>query len=118
MVLRNGTMKYWQALGVALVGVVAGTPAMAQMKMPMDMSAQTKPEKPSIPAMIADKSKAKSLPLPIEIGMRGYGTRTVDGQTLAEMKSRCVASGAMSAIETARCDQLRRTMKTVPGNTR
>jgi hypothetical protein len=106
------------AYGLAIVSIVASTPAAAQMKMPMEMPAQTKPGKPSIPAMIADQSKAKSPPSPIETGMRGYGTRAVDGHSLAEMKTRCAVSGVVGAIETARCDQLQRTLKTAPGNTR
>ena len=99
-----------------LAGIALGVPATAQMK--MQMPTQMKPEKPTIPTMIADKSKAKSLPWPIESGMLGYGTKAVDGQTLMEMKTRCAASGTSGAIETARCEQLRRTLHTTPGNTR
>lgn len=69
-----------------------------------------------IPTMIADKSKAKSPSAPIEPGVRGYGTRGVEGSTLAEMKARCVEAGSLDAVKAARCDQLRRTLKTAPGN--
>jgi len=72
---------------------------------------------PKIPAVIADMSKAKSLPTPIEPGMKGYGTRAVPGETLPEMKARCSA-GAMDIVATARCDQLRRTLNSQPSNKR
>lgn len=61
-----------------------------------------------------------------EPGMKGYGIRAVEGGTLAEMLDRCAAAdrgaaplapGESPALLTARCDQLRRSLRTQPGNT-
>ncbi|TXM95524.1 hypothetical protein [Methylobacterium sp. WL116] len=58
--------------------------------------------------------------------MKGYGIRAVEGETLAEMLDRCSAAdrGATqlapddtAALLAARCDQLRRSLRTQPGNT-
>lgn len=108
-------MRHRLVFAIVLIGVALSTPAAAQMNMPMN--APMASEKPKIPTISADQSKAKSLPSPAERGLRGYGTKAVEGGTLAEMKTRCAAS-AVSAIEIARCDQLRRTLQTTPGNTR
>ena len=59
-------MKLWHAFGI---GLAASMPATAQMTMPMDMATKSKMEKPTIPTMIADQSKAKSLPLPAGVVM-------------------------------------------------
>jgi hypothetical protein len=115
MVLRIGMMRNRLLFSIVLIGVALSTPAAAQMNMPMNPPPAS--EKPKIPTISADRSKAKSLPRPAESGMRGFGTRAVEGGTLAEMKARCAASG-LSTIEMARCDQLRRAFKTTPGNTR
>ena len=72
----------------------------------------------SIPVMKAEDSRALVPPSKIEPDVKGYGTRAVEGRTLGEMKARCAASAAsMSRVEAARCDQLRRTRRTQPGNT-
>jgi len=61
-----------------------------------------------------------------EPGLKGYGIRAVEGATLPEMLGRCaaadrgeasLASGETPALLAARCDQLRRSLRTQPGNT-
>lgn len=61
-----------------------------------------------------------------EPGMKGFGIRAVEGRTLAEMLDRCaaadrgeaaLASGETPELLAARCDQLRRSLRTQPGNT-
>lgn len=61
-----------------------------------------------------------------EPGMKGFGIRAVEGRTLSEMLGRCadadrgeasLAPGETSALLAARCDQLRRSLRTQPGNT-
>lgn len=61
-----------------------------------------------------------------EPGMKGYGIRAVEGGTLSEMLGRCAAGdqgaapltpGETPALLAARCDQLRRSLQTQPGNT-
>ena len=61
-----------------------------------------------------------------EPGMKGYGIRAVDGRTLTEMLGRCAAAdrgeadlapGETPALLAARCGQLRRSLRTQPGNT-
>ena len=70
----------------------------------------------SIPVMKAEDSRVGNPPATIEPGVKGYGIRAVEGRTLDEMRQRCnAASAARSALEQARCDQLRRTLKTQPG---
>jgi hypothetical protein len=108
-------MKHRLVLATVLIGVALSTPAAAQMN--MAMPAPSASEKPKIPTISADQSKAKLLPSPAESGMRGYGTKAINGQTLAEMKTHCAAA-VLGAVEAARCDQLHRTQKTTPGNTR
>ena len=72
----------------------------------------------SIPTMKAEASRVARPPPTIEPGVKGYGIHAVEGATLDEMKARCsTAAAARSAVEAARCEQLRRTMKTQPGNT-
>lgn len=72
----------------------------------------------TIPTIVADMSKAKAPAPPIEPGIRGYGTRGVEGDSLVEMKSSCAATISLSPVKAARCDQLRRTLRTQPSNTR
>lgn len=72
----------------------------------------------TIPTIMADMSKAKAPVPPIEPGVRGYGTRAVAGETLAEMKASCETATTFDAVKAARCDQLKRTLKTTPSNTR
>lgn len=61
-----------------------------------------------------------------EPGMKGFGIRAVEGRTLPEMLGRCadadrgeasLAPGETPALLAARCDQLRRSLHTQPGNT-
>ena len=69
-----------------------------------------------IPVMKAEDSRVANPPPAIEPGVKGYGVRAVEGRTLDEMRQRCGAAPASrSALEQARCDQLRRTLKTQPG---
>ena len=72
----------------------------------------------SIPVQSADDSYVAQPRPPIEPDMRGYGTRGVEGRTLREMLDRCAAAASRSAgaVEQARCEQLRRTVKNQPGN--
>lgn len=64
---------------------------------------------------LADKSSVAKLPSPIEADMKGYGTRGVEGKTLAAMLSSCrQPSAPLSRVHAARCDQLERTLKTQP----
>lgn len=105
-------MSIGRAVGIFLC-VAGAVPVSAQMSMPMPAA-----KMPDIPAMIADKSNAKAPPAPIETNMRGYGTRGVNGRTLSDMKASCAISAGLDAVHAARCDQLRRTLQTSPGNTR
>lgn len=109
-------MKHRFRLGGILLSILASSSVNAQMQ--MSMPTDMRPKSPKIPTLIADKSRATSPPVPIEPGVRGYGTRGVDGQTLAQMKAACASDAASSDVIVARCDQLRRTPKTTPGNTR
>ncbi|MEE7464955.1 hypothetical protein MFUR16E_29060 [Methylobacterium fujisawaense] len=61
-----------------------------------------------------------------EPGMKGFGIRAVEGRTLPEMLGRCAAAdrgeaalapGETPELLSARCDQLRRSLRTQPGNT-
>ncbi|KOX47861.1 hypothetical protein ADL19_21415 [Streptomyces purpurogeneiscleroticus] len=61
-----------------------------------------------------------------EPGMKGFEIRAVEGSTLPEMLGRCTAAdrgeaslapGETPALLAARCDQLRRSLRTQPGNT-
>ncbi len=73
--------------------------------------AQSKP----VPVESADKSSALNPPTPIEPGMKGYGTRQVEGKTLPAMLAHCKDEAAsLSHVEAARCDQLHRMMTAQP----
>ena len=92
--------RLWLLLG-SLVAVAG--PAIAQQ--------------PPIPVINADDSYVAQPPPAIEPGMKGYGTRGVDGRTLAEMLENCRDQARqLSAVEQARCEQLQRTLKNQPGN--
>lgn len=107
-------LQFW--LGTICACVALSSSVNAQMQMPM--SSETQQQGPQLPTIVADQSKAKSPPAPIEPGVRGYGTRGIEGHTLPEMKTACAADRRSDAVLVARCDQLRRTLKTTPGNTR
>lgn len=60
---------------------------------------------------------------PIEPGLKGFGVMAVEGRTLQEMLSRCKQAQAggksdVGPVAAARCDQLRRTIRNQPGNTK
>lgn len=72
----------------------------------------------SIPVQTAEQSRVGDLPPVIEPGIKGFGTRGVEGGTLDEMLDRCkVPAASTSVIDKARCAQLQRTLKTAPGGT-
>jgi len=72
-------------------------------------------QKAAIPTKLADKSSAAKLPTPIELDIKGYGTRAVQGNSLAAMLDSCHRpSSPLSKVQAARCDQLERTLKTQP----
>ncbi len=72
-------------------------------------------QKEKIPTQLADKSAVAKPPSPIEPDMKGYGTRGVEGNTLAAMLGSCRRPSApLSRVQAARCDQLERTLKTQP----
>jgi hypothetical protein len=75
-------------------------------------------QNPAIPTLLADKSSAAKLPTPIEPDMKGYGTRGVQGRTLAAMLDSCRRPNSpLSKVEAARCDQLERALKAQPDAT-
>lgn len=72
-------------------------------------------QKSQIPTQLADKSAVATPPAPIEPGVKGYGTRGVEGKTLTSMLDSCRRpSSPLSKVQAARCDQLERTLKTQP----
>lgn len=72
----------------------------------------------SIPVQTAEQSHVKHLPAIIEPDVKGFGTRGVEGQTLDEMLDRCKSTAtSATAVEKARCQQLKRTLKNQPGGT-
>jgi hypothetical protein len=72
-----------------------------------------------IPVQSADKTTVTKPPVPVESDMKGFGVRGVEGKTLADMLNFCRKPPAsMSRVQTARCDQLWRTLKTQPDGTR
>lgn len=77
-------------------------------------------------ATLAGPTAAHAQPA-MEPSLKGYGIKAVDGETLAHMRDRCARAsqgdaalmeGETPALLKARCDQLKRTTRTQPGNTR
>ena len=71
-------------------------------------------QQPKVPAVSADNTTVAHPPQPLEPGVRGYGIRGVEGRTLSEMVAVCQSRAGFSQLQNARCDQLKRTLKTQP----
>lgn len=71
----------------------------------------------NVPTVSADNTSVVHPPQPLEPDMKGYGTRGVEGKTLADMLASCKAPTQLSRVQASRCAQLRRSMKTQPDGT-
>lgn len=70
-----------------------------------------------VPAISADNTLVEHPPRPTEPGMKGYGTRGVEGKTVTEMLASCQAHLPLTRLQAARCDQLKRSLKAQPDGT-
>ena len=94
-------MKYTSVLAFCLMTTV-----------PMGLAQQSQ-----VPTVSADNTTVAHPPKPLEPGVKGYGTRGVEGRTLGEMLAYCRVQARLSRLQAARCDQLRRSLKTQPDGT-
>lgn len=69
-----------------------------------------------IPSVNADNTAVANPPAPAEPNFRGYGVKGIKAATLTDMQRACVGVPGEATVQRARCDQLRRTMRTQPGN--
>ena len=67
--------------------------------------------------MNADNTSVAYPPQPLEPDMKGYGTRGIEGKTLADMLASCQLPEQHSRVQVSRCVQLRRSLKTQPDGT-
>jgi hypothetical protein len=94
-------MKYSSAFAVCLMTAFQISPA----------------PQPQVPTVNADNTSVVHPPKPLEPGVKGYGTRGVEGRTLGEMIASCQLRTRLSNLQIARCDQLRRSLKAQPDGT-
>lgn len=70
-----------------------------------------------VPAISADNTPVQHPPRPTEPGLKGYGTRGVEGKTVTEMLASCQTRVTLTRLKAARCDQLKRSLKAQPDGT-
>ena len=70
-----------------------------------------------IPTINADNTAVAHPPASQEPGVKGYGVRGVEGETLDEMIASCRVPTALTPVQRARCAQLTRSLKAQPDGT-
>ena len=83
----------------------------------LNAAQQTPAQQTKIPVVSADSTGVPQPPKPIEPGVKGYGTRGVEGETLSDMVRSCQVQTQRTRLLAARCDQLKRSLKTQPDGT-